>query len=257
MGRVDCVNPTVIVQAREALKYSIAKHLYQKLIDRFNDLHELAKPHYDVNEMGRRSLVGLCLGYLNCLKDDETRRGTVQKIAQMLFDRSIGQNMTDTVTGLSALTYLGGETAKAALHLFHERFKGSPLVINKWLDVQASNPSDDALDVMLYLIQHPSFSIENPNNVYSSLLAFATRNTLAFHDRSGAGYRFLADQILKLDKINPMVAARVVNPLTHWRRYETSLSQLMRGELERILEGHEDGTPISDNVREYLIKSLD
>lgn len=257
MGRVDCVDPTVIVQAREALKYSIAKHLYQKLINRFNGLCEQGKPHYDVNEMGRRALLGLCLGYLSCLKVDETKRDTVQKMAQMLFDRSIGQNMTDTVTGLCALTYLGGETAKTALHFFHERFKGSPLVINKWLDVQASNPSDDALQVMLYLIEHPSFSIENPNNVYSSLLAFATRNTLAFHDHSGAGYRFLADQILKLDTINPMVAARVVNPLTHWRRYEASLSQLMRGELERILEGHEDGTPISDNVREYLIKSLD
>ena len=67
----------------------------------------------------------------------------------------------------------------------------------------------------------------------------------------------MADQVLRLDKINPMVAARVVNPLTHWRRFEAKRSAQMKSELERLLKGHEDGTELSDNVKEYLIKSLD
>jgi aminopeptidase N len=104
-------------------------------------------------------------------------------------------------------------------------------------------------------MNHPSFSIENPNNIYATLLPFTAMNTLAFHDPSGDAYRWIADQVLRIDKINPMVAARVIEPLTHWKRYDQQRSVLMRAELERILEGHEDGS-ISDNIKEYVLKSL-
>ena len=203
-------------------------------------------------------MLSLCLSYLSELgRENDHFRPESMKYAEDLFERSLGINMTDTVSALAALNYIDKEAASSALQRFHDRFKEAPLVINKWLDIQASTPSDEALTVIQSLMSHPSFSIENPNNVYSSILAFAAKNTLAFHSVSGEGYRFLADQILRLDKINPMVAARVVGPLTHWRRYESVRSALMREQLERILSGHSDGAALSDNVREYLIKSLD
>ena len=257
MGRIEAVDPANVVKARQALKQSIALHLNQKLKARFKLLQEEGEAKYDVKQMGRRAMLGLCLAYLTSLKDDPQEYKQLQAMAQDLLVSSMGINMTDTVTGLGALNYLGGEQAQLALQAFHDRFTDTPLVINKWLDIQASNPADNALEVMKQLIEHPSFSIENPNNVYSSILAFASRNTLAFHAANGEGYRFLADQVLRLDKINPMVAARVVNPLTHWRRFEAKRSAQMKSELERLLKGHEDGTELSDNVKEYLIKSLD
>ena len=256
MGRVEAVDPSCIVKARQALKQSIAKHLNPKLKQMVKQLQEQGKAHYDVKQMGRRAMLGLGLAYLTSLKSDQQESAELQVMAQNLFISAMGVNMTDTVTGLSALNDLGGEQAESALQEFHDRFTDTPLVINKWLDIQASNPSDDALEIMNRLMQHPSFSIENPNNVYSSILAFASKNTLAFHALDGSGYRFLADQVLRLDRINPMVAARVVNPLTHWRRVEAKRSALMKLELERLLKGHEDGTELSDNVKEYLIKSL-
>ena len=257
MGRIDAVNPEAVVKARQALKHSVAQHLSQKLKKRFEQLKAQGEANYDVKQMGRRAMLGLCLAYLTSLKEDAQAFSEVQALAQDLLVSSMGINMTDTVTGLSALNELGSDLAQTALQRFHDRFVDTPLVINKWLDIQASTPSDQALAVMNRLIGHPSFSIENPNNVYSSILAFASKNTLAFHAEDGSGYRFLADQVLRLDRINPMVAARVVNPLTHWRRFEPNRSALMKAELERLLVGHSDGTKLSDNVKEYLIKSLE
>lgn len=257
-GRLDEVDPEVVVKARSALKYTLAVHLQDSLVERFHALGRSGDTSYNVTQMGRRSMLSLCLSYLSELgRENDHFRPESMKYAEDLFERSLGINMTDTVSALAALNYIDKEAASSALQRFHDRFKDAPLVINKWLDIQASTPSDEALTVIQSLMSHPSFSIENPNNVYSSILAFAAKNTLAFHSVSGEGYRFLADQILRLDKINPMVAARVVGPLTHWRRYESVRSALMREQLERILSGHSDGTALSDNVREYLIKSLD
>ena len=256
-GRVKVVDPEVIYEARAALKIRIAQTLRPYLLQRFEELNLKGDASYNVAQMGRRSMLSLCLSYLSVLgREEEGFKETAFQCASDLFEKSLGVNMTDTVSALAALCYIDHEDSQSALELFHKRFSNAPLVINKWLDIQASNPGDHALKTLKILIDHHSFSIENPNNVYSSILAFATKNTLAFHAPNGEGYTFLADQILRLDRINPMVAARVVGPLTHWRRFEPRRSALMREQLERILEGHSDGTPLSDNVCEYLNKSL-
>ena len=82
---------------------------------------------------------------------------------------------------------------------------------------------------------------------------FANFNPARFHDPSGAGYRFLADQILAVDGFNPMTAARLVEPLGGWRRYKPELGALMRKELERIA-----GTEgLSKNVFELAGRALE
>jgi aminopeptidase N len=77
-------------------------------------------------------------------------------------------------------------------------------------------------------------------------------NQWAFHDASGRGYRFLADLILKADKVNPQVAARMVPPFGRWRRFEEKRATMMRAELERML-----ATPgLSKDLYEQVSKSL-
>ena len=93
--------------------------------------------------------------------------------------------MTDTIAALSALAAYKGPEGEDALDQFYQRFKDHPLVINKWLAVQATARRPDALSVVQNLMNHPSFSIENPNNIYATLLPFTAMNTLAFHDPSG------------------------------------------------------------------------
>jgi aminopeptidase N len=161
-------------------------------------------------------------------------------------------NMTDAIGGLNALMLLGGEDADAALTRFYERWKDEPLVIDKWFAVQARDPSEGALGRVMGLTAHPAFDARTPNRLRSLVAAFATGNPARFHDPSGAGYRFLADQILMVDGFNPNIAARLVEPLGSWARYTPALAALMRAQLERIAAAPQ----LSRNVRELVVRAL-
>jgi aminopeptidase N len=105
---------------------------------------------------------------------------------------------------------------------------------------------------VLGLTAHPAFDPKNPNRLRALVAVFASANAYRFHDPSGAGYRFLADQILATDGFNPMIAARLVEPLGAWRRFRPELGALMKAELERIA-----GAPgLSKNVLELVNRAL-
>jgi aminopeptidase N len=147
--------------------------------------------------------------------------------------------MTDAMGGLNALMQMshtadGAIAFDAALATFYERWKNEPLVVDKWFALQARSPSPDALGRVLGLTAHPAFEARNPNRLRALVANFASGNPYRFHDPSGAGYRFLADQILATDTFNPSVAARMLEPLGGWRRYRTDLAALMKAELARI-----------------------
>ena len=161
-------------------------------------------------------------------------------------------NMTDAMGGLSALMLVGGELYASALADFFTRWKSEPLVIDKWFALQARDPDESALGRVMGLTAHPAFDQQNPNRLRALVSTFANFNPARFHDPSGAGYRFLADQILAVDGFNPMTAARLVEPLGGWRRYKPELGAMMREQLERIA-GHEG---LSKNVYELATKAL-
>jgi aminopeptidase N len=94
--------------------------------------------------------------------------------------------------------------------------------------------------------------MRNPNRVRALIGVFAHGNPACFHDLSGAGYAFVADRVLELDALNPQVAARMISPLSRWRRYDGDRQQLMRRQLERI-QAREN---LSPDVGEIVQKSL-
>jgi aminopeptidase N len=160
--------------------------------------------------------------------------------------------MTDSIGGLSALMLIGGQAFEYALAHFYDRWKDEPLVVDKWFALQARDPGEGALGRVLGLTAHPAFDAKNPNRLRALVSTFASMNPSRFHDPSGAGYRFLADQILAVDAINPSVAARLVEPLGGWRRYRPEYGELMKAELQRIV-----GTEgLSKNVYELASKAL-
>ena len=160
--------------------------------------------------------------------------------------------MTDAMGALCALMLIGGEPFEAALTHFYERWRDEPLVIDKWFALQARDPAEGALGRVLGLTAHPAFDAKNPNRLRALVSAFANYNPDRFHDPSGAGYRFLADQILMVDAFNPNVAARLIDPLGQWARYKPELGALMRAELERI----QASPGLSKNVYELASKAL-
>lgn len=228
--------------AREFVKTALATALEREFVTCFEE-HQL--PYYEFNsvDVGKRSLKNSCLAYLAYVGDDYT------KIAYQQFKAS--DNMTDAVGALAALINHDCAARDKALNEFYEQWQGQPLVINKWLVLQASSILPNTLEKVTALMQHPAFDIRNPNNVYSLIGAFGM-NAVCFHAQDGVGYRFVADQVLALDAANPQVAARMLQPLTQWQKMDDKRQQLMTQQLKRIA-----ATPkISKDVYEIAAKSL-
>jgi aminopeptidase N len=126
------------------------------------------------------------------------------------------------------------------------------LVIDKWFALQARSSLPGTIEAVRALTEHPAFTRANPNRLRALVGTFAQANPLHFHARSGEGYKFLADEVLALDRSNPTTAARLVQPLGQWRRYDAARQGLMRAQLDRIL-----ATPgLSPNTYEMVSKSL-
>jgi aminopeptidase N len=137
------------------------------------------------------------------------------------------------------------------LEAFYRRWQGDAIVLDRWLSVQAMSRRSAALDDVKALLTHPAYAPRNPNRVRALIGAFVHSNPARFHAEDGAGYAFLADQVLTIDGFNPMLAARLAQALARWRRYEPGRQALMRAQLERLA-----GANLSKDLYEVVSKAL-
>ena len=142
--------------------------------------------------------------------------------------------------------------AEEALADFEARYRDNPLVIDKWLTVQATIPGPDALSRVKTLMDTPHFQLSNPNRVRSLIGAYASGNPTGFNLADGKGYDFLAGIVTDLDPLNPQVAARMVSLFSQWRRYDEVRQQGMREELERIAAAPQLSKDVFENVGRAL-----
>jgi aminopeptidase N len=166
------------------------------------------------------------MGYLMELDDAEVR-------ALVMGQFTGADNMTDAMAALSALANTDCPERKAALDSFYAKWRGEPLVIDKWLGVQATSRLPGTLDEVQRLMSHEAFNIKNPNKVYALIGGFRG-NQVRFHAGDGAGYEFLADQVIELDALNPTVAARMARGFDRWKKFDAGHQAKARQELERI-----------------------
>ncbi|HEX4534198.1 MAG TPA: aminopeptidase N C-terminal domain-containing protein, partial [Rhizomicrobium sp.] len=160
-------------------------------------------------------------------------------------------NMTDMIAGLAALSRIDSPKRDAAFAHFHDRFKDNPLVLDKWMALQAGSSLPGTATRVRELMKNPAFDMKNPNRVRSLIGAFAA-NHLRFHAKDGSGYALVGEVIRDLNGINPQVSARMSGAFENWRRYDADRQALMRGELEKALQT--DG--ISPNLFEVATKML-
>jgi aminopeptidase N len=199
----------------------------------------------DARAAGRRALRNACLRYLTAADDEKAAA-----LAEAHYRGAT--NMTDMIAGLAALTRMDSQRRAAAFDHFHDRFRSDPLVLDKWMGLQAGSCLAGTVDAVRTLMQQPAFDIRNPNRVRSLVGAFSA-NHLRFHARDGAGYRLVYETIAQLDRINPQVAARMSGAFEAWRRYDQTRQGLMRGELEKLAKL--DG--LSSNLFEVVGKMLE
>jgi aminopeptidase N len=238
-------DPINLHTARKALRRALGE-TYRAQFQDIYDAQRVNAPYVpDAAGMGRRMLKRVALSYLAAHESPETTA-----LVKAQFDSA--DNMTDRMDALGILNWLDVPERKQALEEFYARFKDDHLVVNKWLTVQASAPLKGTLVTVERLMAHPAFDIKNPNKVRAVIGAFAAANPVNFHAADGSGYRFLADQIMAIDRFNPQTAARLVPPLGRWKRLDPSRQALMRAELDRMAAS---GT-LSRDVTELVLKSL-
>lgn len=164
------------------------------------------------------------------------------------------RNMTDQSGALRALVNspFAGERDDV-LAAFYEQWHQDPQVVEQWFSVQAASESAGDLPSIRGLLEHPAFDWKNPNKIRSVVGVFAGQNLTHFHQADGTGYRFLEEVVRRLDDSNPQIAARLVTPLTRWRRFAPAHGELMRKALEAI----RDKPALSRDVFEVVHKSLE
>ncbi len=241
---MDVIDPTAIHEARRFVQKTLANNLNQSFLAVYRANQDTGPYHADQESIGRRSLKNTCLAYLMELDGPGTRKLCMDQYR-------VAVNMTDVIAALTNLANTDCPERREALSSFHEKWKDDPLVMDKWLSIQAMSRLPNTLETVKSLTKHPSFNIKNPNKVRSLIGAFAG-NAVRFHDPGGAGYEFLAGQVIALDTMNPQIAARLASAFTTWKRYDEKRRGLMKAQLEKILK-----TPkLSKDVHEIIEKSL-
>jgi aminopeptidase N len=227
------VDPEGIHAARIALVRAIAAAHRTRLAQLYENMRGPSEGENgdfspDSKSAGRRALRNAALRYLTAA-DDEAAAGLADAHYRS------ATSMTDMIAGLAALTRMETPLRDAAFTHFHDRFRNDPLVLDKWMGLQAGSSLPETVDAVGALMKHHVFDLRNPNRVRALIGAFSA-NHLRFHDAGGAGYRLVGDVIRALDPINPQVAARLAGSFETWRRYDENRQHLMRAELDAILK---------------------
>jgi aminopeptidase N len=221
------VDPDAIVRARAGLRTLIGLHLNAALTAAYDSLAPTGPYSPDATSAGRRMLRNVCLDLLAA-----TQERHAIKLAERQYQTA--DNMTDRMAALGTLSLHAVPERVAAFDDFYQRYRDDPLIIDKWLALQAMTPDPATLDRVRALIGHPAFSMTNPNRVRSLIGAFAQSNPTQFNRPDGAGFEFVVDRILELDPANPQVAARMTTAFRSWRALEPTRRARAQAALQRI-----------------------
>ncbi len=225
--KLAVIDPDAVHQVRLAMRRFLALRLKTALRKTYDACTIVGSYSPDAVSAGRRALRNLSLAYLMELDEAESRRLCVAQLQH-------ADNMTDALAALTALANCDCPEREPALEEFYAKWRNEPLVVDKWLGVEAASRLPGTLARVKELTSHPAFTLRNPNKVYALLGSFGA-NQVNFHKKDGSGYSFMGEQIRALDPINPQVAARMARNFERWKRFEPSRRALMKSLLEQAM----------------------
>ncbi|MDQ2141069.1 aminopeptidase N [Alcaligenaceae bacterium B3P038] len=245
--RMSPIDPPALAAARDAVREILGHALrteWQAAWDRSQTPGDYSPAPVPA---GKRALKNLALTYL--LAGGDTAAADAARDQYATAD-----NMTDSLAALGALVSYAGDDARTqtALDAFYTRWAEDPLVVDKWFALQATARTT-TVDTMRNLMQHPAFTLRNPNRARALIFQFCLNNARGLHRADGVGYAFWAEQVLALNAINPEIAARLARALDSWARFTPALRDPMQHALTSI-RAHPG---LSRNVQEIVSKALD
>ncbi|WP_445990010.1 aminopeptidase N [Chromobacterium haemolyticum] len=238
---VEEADPASIHQVRDF----VLDELAQALRGEWREAYELSQTRdYKPQDAGKRDLKNRALAMLNRLDDAWPAEAAAKQCRE-------ADNMTDQMGAMLALRDRDGAERDDCFTAFASRWQGDALVMDKFFMLVASSQLPGTLEHVQAAMQHPAFTLKNPNKARALIGTFGA-NMALFHAADGSGYRFLADQVLALDAINPQVASRIVNAFRRLKKLEPARQALMREQLQRLA-----GQPLSKDVYEIVSKILE
>ena len=244
--RLDVIDPIAIFEARQWL-YRQVLEKNQSSISTLFDTFKVGGPYTpSADDGGKRALSNKALQFLVHARSGEGIRSAFAHY-------EMASDMTNRWAALLCLNDLECDQRSDAMAYFHERYAEDPLVLDKWFSLEAMSARPGTLPRVQNLLNHPKYDQKNPNRIRALIGTFALKNATAFHDQSGSGYSFVADQIIEIDAFNPQVAARLAGSFQKWKRFDKPRQALMQDELVRMSR-HKNA---SKDLLEIVSKSLD
>jgi aminopeptidase N len=239
------VDPDAIHGARRTLRAAIGKRLGKSLASAYQRLSDREPYCPDAAGAGRRALRNACLDLLAATSN-------VGAIKRAMQQYQHADNMTDRMAALSTLAQHDRPERAAALDDFYRRYGHDPLIVDKWLSLQAMIPERETLERVKGLTKHPAFSFSNPNRIRSLIGAFAQANPTQFSRPDGAGYDFVVETVLALDAKNPQVAARLLSAFKSWRALESGRREKAQAALRCVVATEDLSADVQDIGRRAL-----
>jgi aminopeptidase N len=239
------VDPQLIHEGRDRLRERLGHLMRQELMQCWNGIRAGGAYSPDPVSAGKRALRHAALGLIAAA---DAREGA--ELAMRHFAKA--RNMTDEIGALSVLVQLDEPQREDALARFFERHKLDHLLVDKWFALHAQVPNVDTARRVQDLLKHPQFKWESPNRLRSLIGTFASLNPVAFNAPDGSGYRLLADVVIRLDKSNPQVAARLAASFRSYKALEAKRRRKAANALESILKSK----GLSKDTYEIVSRSL-
>jgi aminopeptidase N len=243
--QMEVVDPDAIHSVRTSFARTLGEVLRDELLATYRENETPGRYSPDAASAGKRALRNLCLAYL-------MESGAKEACDLVYAQFNTADNMTDSGAALAILSDFACGERTRALEAFYARWKDEPLVVDKWLRVQAMSRLPGTLSEVKRLTAHPAFSIRNPNKVYALLGGFSQGNHVRFHAADGSGYDFVAEQVIALDALNPQVASRIARAFDRWKKFDAGRQSHARAALERIRATR----GLSKDVAEIVTKAL-
>ena len=244
--KMDVIDVDGIHMAREFMLKEIAEKLKDEFKYVIEENRENSVYSIDSLSIAQRKLKNLAISYFSRVENENSDSFVYNEFQK-------AGNMTDEISALSILINMESELGEKAVDMFYDKWQKDTLVLDKWFSVQAVSNRLKVLEKVKKLSRHSAFSIKNPNKIRSLIGMFCQGNPVNFHQKDGEGYKFLADTVITLNKINPSIAARMVSLFNKWVSYDSCRQKLMKRELERISKTQD----LSKGVYEIVTRALD
>lgn len=233
---MSVIEVEAIHEFRNFMKQSFGRDNHDLLLSTYKACQNADPKSLKTQDVGKRSLMNLCMGYICAVKDDSS-----WELVKSQFESA--KNMTEELAAFAGLVHEENQFRKNAIEQFYSKWQKEDLVINQWFGLLASASLDNNIEEVRKLIDHEAFSFTNPNRLRALVGGFCA-SMKNFHHVSGSGYEFLAEILIKVDKINAQTAARLSSAFSQWKKFPQERQMLMKAQLEKILavDGLSKGT---------------